>query len=181
MECLFDVDKPHFAAWLWIHNEDMAFVSMWPKHPEKPKAVPLYYAAVLGLRELAEHLITKHPEHVNARGFGRCLTAIHAAADAGHVNIISLLVEHGADVNSRISGEIPLHRAAWRGRLAAGQYLLDHGADVNARDDQRFTPLIPAFHRGHLEFARMLLRRGAVISNRIYSSDAVFYCTFQQE
>ncbi len=22
MECLFDADKPHFATWLWIYNED---------------------------------------------------------------------------------------------------------------------------------------------------------------
>ena len=23
MECLFDADKPHFSAWLWIYNEDL--------------------------------------------------------------------------------------------------------------------------------------------------------------
>ena len=68
MECLFDADKPHFATWLWIYNEIGDGRSMSTMSPEKPEAVPLYYAARLGFRDLAEHLIAKHPEHVNARG-----------------------------------------------------------------------------------------------------------------
>jgi hypothetical protein len=69
IECLFDADKPHFATWLWIYNEDQKGDSMTTTmRPEEPEAVPLYNAAQLGFRDLAEHLITEHPEHVNARG-----------------------------------------------------------------------------------------------------------------
>src|SRR6266849_5693959 len=57
MECLFDADKPHFATWIWLHNEDMFGSSMSTMRPVKPMAVPLYYAAMLGFRDLAEHLI----------------------------------------------------------------------------------------------------------------------------
>jgi hypothetical protein len=39
MECLFDADKPHFATWLWIYNEDQG-LSMWTIRPEKPEASP---------------------------------------------------------------------------------------------------------------------------------------------
>jgi hypothetical protein len=78
MECLFDADKPHFATWLWIHNEDEGD-SMTTIRPEKPEAVPLYYAARLGFRDLAEHLIAEHLEHVRARG-GSQMTSTHAAA-----------------------------------------------------------------------------------------------------
>jgi ankyrin repeat protein len=164
MECLFDADKPHFATWLWIYNEDRghSWVTM---RPEKPETVPLYHAAMFGLRDLAEHLITEHPEHVNARG-GKQDTPIHVAACAGHVNIISLLIKHGADMEARWrSGNdgTPLHRAAWRGRLELGQCLLDHGAYINARDRGHDTPLIHALLARHVEFARMLLERGAVI------------------
>jgi hypothetical protein len=45
MECLFDMDKPHFAAWLWLYNPDR-YSSMSTIRPEKPEAVPLYYAAL---------------------------------------------------------------------------------------------------------------------------------------
>jgi len=92
MEYLFDSDKPHFATWLWIYDD------MSTMRPEKPGAVPLYYAAKLGFRDLAEHLIAKHPDHVNARG-GYEMTPMHAAAVAGCANILSLLTEHGGDVN----------------------------------------------------------------------------------
>ena len=163
MERLFDGDKPHFATWLWMYNEDWLGRSMYTMRPEEPKAVPLYHAARLGLRDLAEHLIIKHPELINARG-GREMTPMHAAALVGHANILSLLTEHGADVNGRgISGDTPLHRASSNAKLEAGKCLLDLGADVNAGSDRNFTPLSRAAFAGHIEFARMLLERGAVI------------------
>jgi hypothetical protein len=78
MERLFDADKPHFATWLWIYNDDRGLVPCATMRPEEPEAVPLYYAARLGFRDLAERLIVEHPEHVNARG-GFRVTPMHAA------------------------------------------------------------------------------------------------------
>ena len=164
MECLFDADKPHFATWLWIFDEDDEEGSMSTKCPKKPEAVPLYYAARLGFRDLTEHLIAEHPEHVNARG-GSEVTPMHAAALAGHADILSLLLEHNADVDGRGNfGQTPLHRASWNGNVEAGQCLLDHGADINARNNRDWTPLFPAAVEEHVEFARMLLERGASIN-----------------
>ena len=163
MERLFDGDKPHFATWLWIYD-DWGH-SMSTMRPEEPETVPLYHAARLGLRDLVERLIVEHPEHVNATG-GRCGTPMHAAVKAGHAKILPLLIEHGADVEDQfgsINGWTPLHDAAWEGILEAGQCLLDHGANINAGDGDRDTPLTLAVRRGHIEFARMLLEREAVI------------------
>ena len=165
MECLFDADKPQFATWLWIHGEDTGY-SMSTMCPEKPKAVPLYYAARLGFCDLAEHLIAEHPEHIYARGGGE-VTPMHVAASAGHADILSLLLEHGADVDMRGEyGKTPLHIASRDGKLEAGQLLLDRGADINARTHKSYyswTPLFWAVFNGHVECSRMLLRRGAVI------------------
>ena len=180
MECLFDADKPHLATWIWIYNEDLPEWrrSMSTMHPEKPAAVPLYHAAMFGLRDLAEHLIAKHPEHVNARG-GRHETPMHAAAYGGHANIISSLFKHGADIEARsksINGGTPLNSAAWYGRLEIGQYLLDLGADINARDSDHHTPLMDSVLEGKVEFARMLLERGAVIdAQNKYGETALSY------
>jgi ankyrin repeat protein len=165
MESLFDAEKRHFSTLLWIYNEDKG-VSMSTASPEQPKAVPLYYAARLGFRDLAEHLIAKHPEHVNARG-GYEVTPMHAAASAGHANILSLLTEHGADIEGRGKyGGTPLHRASVNGKLEAGQFLLDRGADIDARSRFGGTALIYATSQGQVEFARMLLERGALIEVR---------------
>jgi ankyrin repeat protein len=166
MESLFDAEKPHFASWLWIYNEDRWGDSMTTMRPEKPGAVPLYYAARLGFRDLAEHFIAKHPEHVNARG-GVEETPMHAAALEGHSDILLLLIEHGADVNGRSRYlETPLHQASAEARLEAGQLLLNRGADIEAQNNFNNTALNRAAARGHAEFARMLLDRGAMIDAR---------------
>ena len=160
MERLFDADEPHFATWLWIYNEDVED-SMPTTRPETPEVVPLYFAARLGFRDLAKHLISKHPELVNAKG-GKEATSMHVAARAGHTDILSLLLEHGADVDGQgMFGQTPLHRAAWSGKLEIGRCLLDHGANIHARDEEDWTPLFTAVFKGHVEFARMLLARGA--------------------
>jgi ankyrin repeat protein len=164
MERLFDVDKPHFATWLWIYNQDRRGRSMTTMSPEKPEADPLYYAAMLGFRDLAEHLIAKHPEHINARGGGE-VTPMHVAASAGHADVLSLLLERGADVDVRNdSGITPLYRASRSGNLEAVQVLLDRRADINARGNEGQTPLSGALFEGRFEFARVLIKRGAKIN-----------------
>ena len=162
IECLFDADNPHFATWLWIYNKEWPGFSMSTMRPEKPSNVPLYYAAMLGLRDLAEHLISKHPEHVNASG-GMYKTPMRVAAFAGHVDIMSLLLEHGADLEGREkSGWALLHDLSASGKVEAGQTLLDHGADINAQaQHNNWTPLFLAAINGHVEFIQMLLKRGA--------------------
>jgi hypothetical protein len=168
MECLFDGDKPHFATWLWIYNEDQRGRSMTTMHPSKPEAVPLYYATRLGFYDLVEHLVAEHPEHVSARG-GFQVTPIHAAASVGQTDILSLLIQHGADVNSRgRTGRTPLFLASENARLEAGKSLLHHCADIDARNEFNDTALIYAAIMGNIEFARILLERGALIDVRGY-------------
>ncbi len=165
MECLFDEDKPHFATWLWIYDERRVG-GMFTIRPEKPGAVPLYYAALLGFRDLAAHLIAMRPEHVNARADWED-TMMYAATKGGNTDIVSLLLERDVDVDIREEdGGTSLHWASYRGTLSVGQYLLDHGADINARDKYDWTPLFEASFGGHVEFAQMLLGRGAVIDAR---------------
>jgi ankyrin repeat protein len=166
IERLFDADKPPFATWLWIYNKDRNGKSMRTMFPEEPDAVPLYYAASFGFCDLAEHLIAEHPEHVNARG-GNEITPMHAAARAGHADILLLLLVHGADLGGQgIAGQSPLHLTSFEGKLKAGKCLLDRGADINALDMDDWTPLYSAAFKGQVECARMLLERGATIDAR---------------
>ncbi|KAF4979153.1 hypothetical protein FZEAL_4581 [Fusarium zealandicum] len=79
----------------------------------------------------------------------------------GHVEIICLLLEHGAVVNICDScGNIPLCWAADRGRVDVVKLLLAHGADPDARDTLRDTPLLIAISGGHTEVARAIVQGG---------------------
>ena len=160
MESLFDEDKPHFATWLWIY--DRMYHGMSTMRPEKPRKVPLYHAARLGFRDLVAHLIAEHPEHVNPGTKGKA--AILAAPEGGYADIVSLLLDHDADVDTRdVDDSTSLHVSSHFGILSVGKCLLDHGADINAQDENGLTPLFDAARQGHVEFAQMLVERGAVI------------------
>ena len=60
MEYLFDAGKPHFAAWLRVHDVDKQWV-WFSSFSRTRRAEPLYYAAHCGFYALAKHLIAKRP------------------------------------------------------------------------------------------------------------------------
>ena len=70
--------------------------------------------------------------NVNERHFFTRDTILIEAADNGHLNVVKLLIEKGADVN--LKGEAwygPLHAAAAKGHIEVVKILLENGADVN--------------------------------------------------
>jgi ankyrin repeat protein len=163
MECLFDTDKPHFAAWIWVYNEDRYPHSSTAINPQKPEAVPLYYAAKFGFHDLTEHLLVQRPEDIHIKGGGE-VTSLHASSSRGHTNVVSLLIERFPDVDVRGGLEqTALHRASCFGHLEIVQLLLSHGSDINAKDKDGWTPLYAAATFGHLEVGQMLLQHGAEI------------------
>ena len=63
-------------------------------------------------------------------------TPLSLAASGGYVNIIKLLLQHGAEINSRTGSKLgisPLMLAAMNGHTAAVKLLLDMGSDINAQ------------------------------------------------
>ena len=88
-----------------------------------------------------------------------------------HLAIVQLLINHGADVNSRDNaGSTPLHHSSCRqkslsttvyGTTECAHLLLKHGADIDAKDNEGRTPLQLAFDHGRDEMARLLLEHGA--------------------
>ncbi|KAH9955431.1 ankyrin repeat-containing domain protein, partial [Russula dissimulans] len=162
MECLFDKDKPHFAAWLWVYNVDRSRKRhKYVAHPERPEASPLYYAALCGFHDMVGHLLVSRPQDINSRG-GVCGTPLHAALERKRLGVVQLLLEHGADVNARDDwGQTPLHIASQLGDVEVIRYLMDRGADPDAEDMYEQTPLYLVSEFGWLEAARLLLNYGA--------------------
>jgi ankyrin repeat protein len=160
---LFDSSRPHFAAWLRVHDMDESWIFFSPG--DAGGGSPLYYASFCGFYDLAEHLITKYPEQVNASG-GRNVAPFPAALYKRHFRVANLLRKHGAVVDIRGDcGWNPLHTASSSGHTDIMRWLLKHGADVNARTNLLSTPLHLVIHNSmQLEPTQVLLEYNADVN-----------------
>ncbi|KAH9012590.1 ankyrin repeat-containing domain protein [Lactarius deliciosus] len=137
------------SRWIRIHDMNC------PWRPggdmTRLEAAPVYYAALCGLHDMVDKLISEHPEHLNTFG-GDDGTALHAASGGSHIKVVQSLLKHGADVNGHgILDWTPLHIASRWGHFEIVQLLLEHDADANAQDTDHWTPLHHATAYGHFE------------------------------
>lgn len=94
------------------------------------------------MRELIEKGADMDARVNRGRGRSGNFTALHAAAELGGVDAISVLVEAGADIEARSDHRsTPLHLAASGGAVETVLALLHAGADVQAIDTRGSTPL----------------------------------------
>jgi hypothetical protein len=176
MDDLFDSSKPYFVAWLQVHNID----ERW--HPFTTSlrggvGSPLYYAAFCGFYDLAERLIMKHPEQVNALG-GLNLFPLPAALYKSHFRVANLLYRYGAVVDVQGDYEYtPLHAASYSGQVDLMRWLLDHGADANAQGSYCFTPLFEAACKTHLEAVQVLLEHNADVNFQCSGGETALFRT----
>ena len=113
-------------------------------------------------------------------------TGLHAAAKAGHVDTVRLLLERGANPNAREAGDrtYPLHWAAAHGHVESVRALLDAGGDVHGIGDDHELDVIgwAAYYRtpgdeatkideSRRELISLLLERGA--RHHIFSAMSV--------
>jgi ankyrin repeat protein len=140
LDCFFDVDKSHLAAWLRL-GSPQRFEYLRYHHDEDPPA-PLYFAARYGFSSLVERLLAKRPQAINF--CGQWGTPLHSSAHGGHFGVVKLLLVHGAEIYSRpADNSTPLHIALQEGHLEIAKWLLNSGADftVNSQGASGFTPL----------------------------------------
>ena len=78
---------------------------------EMENPFPLYYVSLGGFYDLVEHLVGKHPEHINTRD-GREGNQLTAALSGKHFEVAELLHKSGAVVDFRGQSENTLLRDA---------------------------------------------------------------------
>ena len=87
---------------------------------------------------------------------------IHLAACIHETTTLQLLLDAGAELNSRdSSGCTPLVYATRTGSLPLVEFILNRAADVNTQDVNGQTPLMIASRLGHMASAQALLDAGA--------------------
>ncbi|XP_047625069.1 histone-lysine N-methyltransferase EHMT1 isoform X3 [Phacochoerus africanus] len=99
-------------------------------------------------------------EHQNKR------SPLHAAAEAGHVDICHMLIQAGANIDTCSEDQrTPLMEAAENNHLDAVKYLIKAGALVDPKDAEGSTCLHLAAKKGHYDVVQYLLSSGQMDVN----------------
>jgi ankyrin repeat protein len=124
---------------------------------------PLFLTCSFGLVSIMDELGTFANVNWNQRNDDGN-TGLHLAARNGHETVIQLLLEKGADVDSkdRKYGRTPLSWAATKGNKAVVQLLLEKGADIEDKEYGQ-TPLFWAAENGNEAVMQLILEKGAEI------------------
>jgi ankyrin repeat protein len=125
-------------------------------------------------------LLDEDPERLRHRAPPYGWTLLHAAAFAGQLAAVDLLIARGLDVDAREDGDrtYPMHWAAAAGHVEVVQRLIDAGGDVIGRGDDHQLEVIGwatcwegCDDAGHRDVVERLLRHGA--RHHIFSAIAM--------
>ncbi|KAI0320597.1 ankyrin repeat-containing domain protein [Amylostereum chailletii] len=162
MATLFNPQTPLLSGWLTLH--DPAPWEFRSQLPTDSDCRPILYTSLFGFYKQTDMLCRRHRAGANPE---YSFVVLQAAAWAGHLEIVHLLLDHGADVNAR-GGKYgtAVQAAAYKGRLDVVHLLLERGADVNAHGGEYGMALHAAAFGGSLDVLRLLLEHGADLNRQ---------------
>ena len=89
-------------------------------------------------------------------------TALQLAASKGHLPIVKVLFDAGADINSQdIYGISPLMWVVEEAKIEVISFLVEHGADLNLQRANGLTALMSTWAGGREKAVEILLEAGA--------------------
>jgi len=118
------------------------------------------------IKAIGQHLAAG--KDVNAKDDLYGDTPLLWATGFGHKEVIKMLIDKGANVNSKAEGGwTPLHYATGGNDQEIVKLLIAKGADLNSKNAKdQITPLHWAAWRGHKEVAELLIIKGAAINTK---------------
>ncbi|KAI9796865.1 MAG: hypothetical protein M1833_005914 [Piccolia ochrophora] len=123
-----------FKAWQDLHMQPLELCYL-----DQTSLGALHIAAVYGLTGLAEVLIKRGMSVTEETGDGRQPLWFAAGHD---VCLLKLLLENGAEPNSRKHFQPPFHRLLWlKPEVDGVQLMLDHGADYSIMESWKLNAM----------------------------------------
>lgn len=109
-------------------------------------------------------------------------TALQAASQNGHLEVIQCLLRHNADVEIEDKdGDRAVHHAAFGDEPRVIELLSKASADLNARNKRRQTALHIAINKGHLNIVKTLLELGCHASLQDSEGDTPLHDSISKE
>ncbi len=165
--------RPHTALTLAEskgHDDAVALLIAWGADitdyiKDKSKAEKQFFKAVANNNKKAlEALIGAGFNNVNIKLHNNSSALLLATAQ-GHIELVELLLDKGADVNAKDKdGLTSLMVSISNGSIEIVQLLLARGADVNLIDDEGTTALIRAAQKGNSKIVQLLLDNNANVN-----------------
>jgi ankyrin repeat protein len=131
--------------------------------PCAPPAMDLLTAAATGNIKVVRNILIANPMACKETFDAGGKTALHKAARHGQADVITLLLQNGADVNILTTRRhrSALYDACSKGYFLVVNLLIEAGADLNAREFRGRTALYSAALRNHADITAKLLDEGA--------------------
>lgn len=142
-------------------------------------AASLSAAIDSGHTEVVKFLLTI-VSHAEFAGSPQAHDALRTAASHGDYAVVVILLDRGADPNSKRKNQpYPLHIAACHGYLNVTKQLLLKNADVFAKDEAKRTPLHLAIAAGSAAVTRSLLKHRSETNVKDSAGDSPFQTAFR--
>ena len=158
----FEAESPVREDWWRFYWEEEQYSGA------APSFSLLHLAAFFGNQAWAKMLLDQYAsDHVTSRrlikrkdNYGR--TPLFWAATRGHRDVVELLLDYGARVNSKDRSKLTaLHVAVISEHRDVVSLLLDRSARLEAKASNNDTPLVRAIYASSKEIIMLLLERGA--------------------
>lgn len=89
------------------------------------------------------------------------------AAAAGHLDVVSYVLQHGANVNATTkTNSTPLRAACFDGHVEIVKYLVENTADIEVANRHGHTCLMIACYKGHYDIAKYLIEIEADVNRK---------------
>ncbi|XP_062700547.1 uncharacterized protein LOC109424597 [Aedes albopictus] len=158
-------DSKDVVFWACESNAVELLKYVLSKHRKKilfrPNEAKMFHIAIKnGSDKICSYLIDDCKVHPDKYYGG--LAPLHSAIIYGHIYLVQLLLEKGADINIlSTAGWSALHYTVYHKQMATTNFLIDKRTDVNSPNKNKWTALHIACNNGDADMTRMLIQKGA--------------------
>jgi ankyrin repeat protein len=167
LQQMYDPDRPSaYINWLNIFNPDFReyHLTLTRRSGRRVEHFPspVYFTAYFGHYGMSEWLISSGCDTNSSNGARMLGGPLQVTAYAGHTDIVRLLLNNSATVNTKCGhfGDA-LQAAAFGGHEEIVKLLFQHGAIANTECGRYGSALIAAAQEGHFKVAKLLIEYGA--------------------